>query len=385
MRNYTRKLFSSFFGASLLIFALPALAQQVREDAAHRLLESTRAAKAGRAAGTSSTTAKDFEGCEHKTISCGQTATGTLAADDCTLDDGSYVDFWEFQGDPGQSVTVTLRSDDFDAYLFLLDPKPLAVAEDDDSAGGSDSQIIHTLDGAGEWTIGANSLQPNQTGSYSVTLACGTTGAPGAPATPSNLRATAISETEASLTWTDNANNETGFAVELRSGGTFQEIGSVSANSTGATIESLAPNTNYVFRIRARNGSGSSSPSNEASATTLGSVFLTSEHFPDFRFQVRIFNQSAPAPLVGRKESSCLPETLCVSGAIPGRSEIFVRIVGPRPNGYLWPTIVRLTSSKVEVQIQQVSTGIVRTYVLDAVPPDVDELSGLQDRTGFQP
>lgn len=383
MRDYTRKSYSWILGASLLIFALPLFAQQVREDAAHRLLESTRAAKAGRAAGTSSTTAKDFEGCEHRTISCGQTVTGTLETSDCTLDDGSHVDFWELQGQVGQDVTVTLRSDDFDAYLFLLDPEPQAVAEDDDSAGGSDSQIIHTLDKDGEWTIGANSLQPNQTGSYSVTLACGTTGAPGAPAAPSNLRATAISGTEASLTWADNSSNESGFAVELRSGGTFQEIGAVAANATGATIEGLAPNTNYVFRIRARNGSGSSAPSNEASATTLGSAFLTSEHYPDFRFQVRIFNQNET--LTGRKESSCLQDTLCVSGAVPGRSEIFVRILGPRPNGYLWPTLVRLTPSRVEVQIQQVSTGIVKTYVLDAVPPDVDELNGLQDRTGFLP
>ncbi|RPH57594.1 hypothetical protein EHM82_00955, partial [bacterium] len=236
MRDYTRKSYSWILGASLLIFALPLFAQQVREDAAHRLLESTRAAKAGRAAGTSSTTAKDFEGCEHRTVSCGQTVTGTLETSDCTLDDGSHVDFWDFQGAAGQSVTVTLRSDDFDAYVFLLDPEPQAVAEDDDSAGGSDSQIIHTLDEDGEWTIGANSLQPNQTGSYSVTLACGTTGAPGAPAAPSNLRATAISGTEASLTWADNSSNETGFAVELRSGGTFQEIGAVAANATGATI-----------------------------------------------------------------------------------------------------------------------------------------------------
>jgi hypothetical protein len=388
MRTTKEKSYLTIFGAGLLIFALPALAQQVREDAAHRLLESTTAAKAGRAAGTSSTT-KDFGNCEHKAISCGQTVTGTLTTTDCTLEDGSYVDFWKFQGDAGQNVTVTLRSNDFDSYLFLLDPNPEAVAEDDDSAGGSDAQIIYTLNGAGEWNIGANSLQGNQTGSYSVTLACGNTGAPGAPAAPSNLKATAISESEASLTWTDNAVNETGFAVEVRNGGTFVEIGSVSVNSTGATIDGLAPNTNYVFRIRARNASGTSAPSNEAAATTLdgggGAIFLTSEHFPGFRFQVRIFNQSSPTPLVGRKEASCLPETLCVSGAIPGRSEVFVRVVGPRPNGYLWPTIVRLTSSRVEVQIQQVSTGLVKTYVLDAASPDADELNGLQDRTGFQP
>jgi hypothetical protein len=372
----------------LLIFALPTLAQQVREDPARRLLESTAAAKAGRSAGPNSTVAKQEVTCDHQPISCEQTVTGDLTTDDCRLDDGSYVDFWEFQGTAGQHVTITLRSSAFDAYMFLIDPNPIAVVEDDDGAGGSDSQITYTLNQSGEWTIGANSLLPNQTGSYSVTLVC-TTQSNGAPAAPSNLRAAALSGTEASLTWTDNADNETGFAVELRDGGTFTEIGSVAANSTSATIEGLTPNTNYIFRVKARNASGTSAPSNEAAATTPGGqggdVFLTSEHFPDFRFQVRIFNQNAPEPLAGRKEAGCLPETLCVSGAIPGRSEVLLRIIGPRPNGYLWPTIVRLTSSRVEVTIQQISTGIAKTYVLNAASPDADELNGLQDRTGFLP
>jgi hypothetical protein len=74
-----------------------------------------------------------------------------------------------------------------------------------------------------------------------------------------------------------------------------------------------------------------------------------------------------------------------VSGAVPGRSEVFLRVIGPRPNGYLWPTIVRFTPSRVEVDVQQISTGITKTYVLPAIPPDSDVLPGLQDRTGFLP
>jgi Fibronectin type III domain/Bacterial pre-peptidase C-terminal domain len=386
MRETNIKLYSSALLAILLIFALPAFAQRVLEDPSHRLLSSTAAAKAGRAAdAASSITAKDLPSCNHGTISCGQTVTGGLATDDCRLDDGSYIDFWKFQGTAGQDVTVTLRSTAFDAYLFLVNPNPEVALEDDDSGGGSDSQLSYTLDDNGEWAIGANSLLPSQLGSYTITLNCANSGAPGTPAAPSGLRATPLSETRASLTWADNAHNETGFAIDIKNGSTFKEIGSVRTDSREATIDGLAPRTSYVFRIRARNANGTSAPSNEASVTTHGSDFLVSEDFPDFRFQVRIFNQSAPEPLVGKKEATCLPETLCVSGAIPGRSEVLVRIVGPRPNGFLWPTIVRLTSSKIEVQIEQVSTGTVKTYVLDAVPPDVDELSGMQDRTGFQP
>jgi hypothetical protein len=87
----------------------------------------------------------------------------------------------------------------------------------------------------------------------------------------------------------------------------------------------------------------------------------------------------------GTREANCQPETVCVSGALPGRSEVFVRIIGPRPNGYLWPTIVRFTSARVVVDIRQVSTNQTNSYTLAAVPPGVDELSGLQDRTGFLP
>jgi hypothetical protein len=70
---------------------------------------------------------------------------------------------------------------------------------------------------------------------------------------------------------------------------------------------------------------------------------------------------------------------------VAGRSEVFLRVIGPRPNGYLWPTIVRFTPSRVEVDVQQISTGITKTYVLPAIPADSDELTGLQDRTGFLP
>ena len=86
-----------------------------------------------------------------------------------------------------------------------------------------------------------------------------------------------------------------------------------------------------------------------------------------------------------RQEAACLPETLCVSGAVPGRSELFVRIVGPKPNGRLWPTLVRFSTSAIEVTIEQLATGAVKQYRLEAVPPGGSTLTGLVDRNGFAP
>jgi len=108
---------------------------------------------------------------------------------------------------------------------------------------------------------------------------------------------------------------------------------------------------------------------------------LVASEVPGFRFWVRIGGAASTIPV--RAEAACIPETLCVSGALPGRSEIFLRVVGPKGNGYLWPTIVKFTTSEVEVWIEQIATGVVRYYHLDGATPGSSELPGLFDRTGF--
>jgi hypothetical protein len=113
-------------------------------------------------------------------------------------------------------------------------------------------------------------------------------------------------------------------------------------------------------------------------------AWLVSEHFPDFRFKTRISVSGGGGQPV-RKEDVCIPETLCVSGALPGRSEVFLRIVGPKPNGRLWPTLVRFSTSTIEVWIEQQSSGQVEYYRLEGAAPGDDRLDGLFDRAGFGP
>jgi hypothetical protein len=377
---------------ALLLTAVPVLGQHVQDDPARLRLESASAAKEGKAAGLETTPGiiPKTHVCDHfGAISCGQTVSGTLTNQDCDLNDGSFIDFWEFQGTSGRTVTVTLTSSQVDSYLFLLDPDSETVAQSDGGGGGTNAQFSFTLNANGAWAIGANA-SPGETGNYTLTLACSGTGGGNGPAAPSNLRATALSSTEVDLEWNDNSNNETSFRVEGRSGnGAFTDLGGVSANATGAVITNLTPGTAYTFRVRARNASGDSPYSNQATVTTPGGGgggdgFITSPAFPNFRFRVRITPQGG-SEILGARVADCIPETLCVSGAVPGRSEVFLRVIGPRPNGFLWPTIVRFTPSRVEVDIQQISTGVQKTYVLPAVPPESDELPGLQDRTGFLP
>jgi len=59
--------------------------------------------------------------------------------------------------------------------------------------------------------------------------------------------------------------------------------------------------------------------------------------------------------------------------------------VGPKPNGRLWPTLVKFSTSRIEVWIEQLATGELRYYELRGARPGFDELPGLFDRHGFEP
>lgn len=97
-----------------------------------------------------------------------------------------------------------------------------------------------------------------------------------APATPSNLNFTAKTNESVTLSWTDNANNETGFYIEFKAsgGGNFTRIGTVDQNMTTFISTGLTANTSYHFRVQAYNDIGNSSYSNEIVVSTALGVPL---------------------------------------------------------------------------------------------------------------
>ncbi|MCY3930263.1 MAG: fibronectin type III domain-containing protein [Acidobacteria bacterium] len=77
---------------------------------------------------------------------------------------------------------------------------------------------------------------------------------------PSGLAATAtagIDEALVALAWEDNAGDETGYVVELRTGGgNWTSTASLAADSESATLSDLEPETRYEFRVGAVNAGG---------------------------------------------------------------------------------------------------------------------------------
>ncbi len=113
-------------------------------------------------------------------------------------------------------------------------------------------------------------------------------------------------------------------------------------------------------------------------------AWLTSPELPGFRAKARITPPGGD-PLFGGAVGDCVSESLCIEGALAGRPEALVRVIGPRPNGYLWVQISRFTPSEIELWIEQLASGELRYYRLPAAGRDEPGVSGHLDRGAFRP
>ena len=95
--------------------------------------------------------------------------TGTLGRGDNTLDDGEFIDIYEFTGRPGQRVTIDLRSDDFDTYVILEVPNG-DQQENDDAEDTTDSLLVTDITESGTYRVGVTSYETGETGAYRLTI-----------------------------------------------------------------------------------------------------------------------------------------------------------------------------------------------------------------------
>ena len=96
-------------------------------------------------------------------IQAGEVVEGWLSENDPELDNGANYHLYTYQGRRGERLTLTLRSNDFDAYLVIGTRGGRhgignVLARDDDGGGGRDSRIDVTLPNDGEFVIRVNPL-----------------------------------------------------------------------------------------------------------------------------------------------------------------------------------------------------------------------------------
>jgi hypothetical protein len=92
-------------------------------------------------------------------------------------------------------------------------------------------------------------------------------------AAPTNVTATAVSETRVDMSWQDNSSNETSFEVRRSTGGGSAIVATTAANVVAFSDRGLASGTTYCYDVRAVRVVGAnaiySAFSNSACATTL--------------------------------------------------------------------------------------------------------------------
>jgi hypothetical protein len=114
--------------------------------------------------------------CPPLTIECNSSRSGALSFQDCRLPlDSSFIDLYRFELERPGPVTIRQRSASFDSFLFLFDSRCNVIARNDDCPGGGLNSCITRRLEAGTYHIGANSLEPGETGPYTIELACADT------------------------------------------------------------------------------------------------------------------------------------------------------------------------------------------------------------------
>ena len=93
-----------------------------------------------------------------------------LDGSDAKMHDGTPYELWSYVGRAGENIRITLRSDDFDAFVSIgtiTNGVFTAIESADDGAGGTDSRLDIILPFAGEYAIRTNALSPRRpTGDY---------------------------------------------------------------------------------------------------------------------------------------------------------------------------------------------------------------------------
>lgn len=216
----------------------------------------------------------------------GITITGSWTA--ATTTDGFYGTNYLHDGDTGSGKSVTFTptlaaGGSYTVYARWTDGSNRAsnAPIDVTHTGGTTTVSVSQKSKGGAWNlIGTHSFNAGTAGNLKVRndganghviadAALFMSAPPVSPNAPTSLSATAVSENQIDLSWTDNSNIENSYVIEYSSDNvTFSRAGSVNANTTTFSCTNLAGGITYYFRVSANGGAGYSGYSNTASTFT---------------------------------------------------------------------------------------------------------------------
>jgi hypothetical protein len=102
---------------------------------------------------------------EGRRLTVGGEFTGALSTADFVSPEDYYLEAWALEGRAGETVTVDLLSDAFDARVYVVGPGFPTTQWDDDGAGGCNARLTVTLLENGTYTVVASSYA-GATGTY---------------------------------------------------------------------------------------------------------------------------------------------------------------------------------------------------------------------------
>ena len=199
----------------------------------------------------------------------GVNTAGALATSDCTLSDGSFIDYYITTVTAGTYV-FNQSSTEFDTYLFLLTPNRNLIAFDDDDpqVSTSTNSLIKAILPAGDFVLGANAY-PGSLGAYSLTSAAGTPDVTACEdvfvvrgtSTTQSLQTT---DCQGSATYADN------YLIALRAGQT------VTITMSSTAVDSFLELYYYTGRVAFNDNMGTSQDAQFSYTASVSDVFIIS-------------------------------------------------------------------------------------------------------------
>ncbi len=110
------------------------------------------------------------EGYQVQPIFYGATIGGIFTGRDIRASTGNLLDAFTFNGNAGDVIKVQVNSNNFDPFVILQRNNGDYIAEDDNSGGGKNAELVLTLPATGRYMLYVTPYEAGRTGNYTLKL-----------------------------------------------------------------------------------------------------------------------------------------------------------------------------------------------------------------------